>query len=131
MDRDLAPIRMREYPTLAWRIGTVVLAIIFLAIAWGVIWATGAHAHDAMPTAAAPQGWSYPFSCCAGYDCREVPADWVTAGRDGYTIVITGEVLGYQDTRLRDSPDGTTHWCSVAGANNSRTICLYLPPKAY
>ncbi|RUU57336.1 hypothetical protein EOC99_25430, partial [Mesorhizobium sp. M7A.T.Ca.TU.009.01.1.1] len=29
-----------------------------------------AFAHDATPTAARPQGWSYPFACCANYDCR-------------------------------------------------------------
>jgi hypothetical protein len=32
-------------------------------------------AHDALPTAARPQGWSYPFSCCSGYDCREVTSN--------------------------------------------------------
>ena len=31
-----------------------------------------AMAHDAKPTAAKPQGWSYPFACCANYDCHEV-----------------------------------------------------------
>lgn len=27
-------------------------------------------AHDALPTVAKPLGWSYPFACCANYDCR-------------------------------------------------------------
>ncbi|NGO50464.1 hypothetical protein G6N73_04590 [Mesorhizobium camelthorni] len=90
-----------------------------------------AHAHDAMPTAAQPQGWSYPFSCCSGYDCRTVPADWVKESPEGFRIVITGEVVAYSDARLKHSPDGDTHWCSVAGANDGRTICLFVPPRSF
>lgn len=103
--------------------GLITVAAVCLAYAaWG---------HDAIPTAAKPNGWSYPFSCCSGYDCREVPADWIKAGQDGYTIVITGEQISYSDTRLKDSPDGEYHWCSVAGANDSRTICLFRPPMGF
>lgn len=100
--------------------------------------ATDARAHDALPTAAKPNGWSYPFSCCSGYDCREV-GDIHTPNAtiriferpEGYVISSTGEVLSYTDQRLKDSPDGQFHWCSVAGANNSRTICLFRPPRGY
>ncbi|TIP13220.1 hypothetical protein [Mesorhizobium sp.] len=89
----------------------------------------GARAHDATPTAAKPQGWSYPFSCCSGYDCREVPHDWITESPDGYHIVITGEVIPMSDTKIKRSPDGRFHWCSVAGANDGKTICLFAPPR--
>lgn len=82
-------------------------------------------AHDA------PKGWSYPHACCSGYDCREVSPDAVGSVPEGYVITRTGEVVGYTDKRLRDSPDGEYHWCSVAGANDSRTICLFVPPSAY
>lgn len=50
---------------------------------------------------------------------------------NGYVIVKTGEEIPYGDTRLKESPDGSTHWCSVAGLEDSRTICLYVPPRAY
>ncbi|MEQ1953448.1 hypothetical protein ABMA59_18750 [Mesorhizobium sp. CN2-181] len=90
-----------------------------------------AAAHDATPTAAKPNGWSYPFSCCSGYDCREVPQTSIGERPEGYVIEGTGEVLGYQDARLKNSPDGEYHWCSVAGADNSRTICLFVPPKGF
>lgn len=90
-----------------------------------------AYAHDAIPTAAKPDGWSYPFSCCSGYDCRAVPQTAISERPEGYVIKGTGEVVGYQDTRLKNSPDGEYHWCSVAGANDSRTICLFAPPKSY
>jgi hypothetical protein len=86
---------------------------------------TSSHAHDA------PKGWSYPYACCSGYDCREVPADWIDEGTTGYGIVITGEIVGYGDKRLRDSPDGEYHWCSVAGKNDGKTICLFVPPRSY
>ena len=90
-----------------------------------------AFAHDALPTAAQPKGWSYPFACCSGYDCRAVPQTAISERPEGYVIKGTGEVVGYRDTRLKDSPDGEYHWCSVAGANDGRTICLFAPPKSY
>jgi hypothetical protein len=88
-------------------------------------------AHDAKPTAARPQGWSYPFSCCSGYDCREVSSKAISERPEGYVIKGTGEVVAYSDGRLKDSPDGEYHWCSVAGADDSRTICLFVPPRSY
>lgn len=93
-----------------------------------------AEAHDALPTAAKPQGWKYPFSCCSGYDCREVtsgPQGTVREKPEGYVIAKTGEVVAYGDTRLKDSPNGEFHWCSVAGADDSRTICLFVPPRGF
>lgn len=101
----------------------ILLALLALAVP--------ATAHDAMPTAAAPKGWSYPYACCSGYDCREVPADWVKESKAGFDIVITGEIVGYQDKRLRESPDGEYHWCSVAGKNDGKTICLFVPSRSY
>ena len=82
-------------------------------------------AHDA------PAGWTYPFSCCSGIDCREVPADWIDESGAGYRIRITGELIAEGDTRLKQSPDGKFHWCSVAGSNDGRTICLFAPPRGF
>ncbi|WP_425299309.1 hypothetical protein [Pseudaminobacter soli (ex Zhang et al. 2022)] len=93
--------------------------------------ATSAVAHDALPTAAQPNGWKYPFSCCAGFDCRAVPQTAVRERPEGYVIQRTGEVLGYRDARLRDSPDGEFHWCSVAGSDSGRTVCLFVPPRSF
>ena len=94
--------------------------------------ATGeAYPHDA------PQGWSYPTSCCSGYDCRKVAAGELPGATGitvrpvggGYVISSTGEVVAAGDTRLRHSPDGDYHWCSAAGADDGRTICLFVPPR--
>jgi len=94
-------------------------------LACWLILATRVHAHDA------PTGWSYPFYCCSGYDCRQVSDDIVRERPEGYVIKRTGEVITYRDTRLKDSPDGKMHWCSVSGADDTRTICLFVPPRSY
>ena len=79
----------------------------------------------------APTGWSYPVSCCSGFDCREVSAAAIRERPEGYVIGPTGEVVAFSDKRLRNSPDGEYHWCSVAGADDGRTICLFVPPHSY
>jgi hypothetical protein len=86
-----------------------------------------AFAHDARPTAAKPQGWAYPYSCCSGFDCREVAAPKrVHENRNGY-VVPSGELIPYGDRRIKDSPDGLFHWCSQMGKDDGKTICLFVP----
>ncbi|MBB2970900.1 hypothetical protein FHU14_001397 [Mesorhizobium sp. RMAD-H1] len=82
-------------------------------------------AHDA------PSGWTYPYQCCHDMDCRPVSAKSVAERPEGYVITGTGEVVGYRDSRIRQSPDGLFHWCSVAGKSDSRTICLFVPPRSF
>ncbi len=103
----------------------------FLFVSVWLIQASAVRAHDAVPTAAKPEGWSYPFACCSGYDCRAVPADWVEERPEGFRIVPTGEVVPMTDVRVKNSPDGAFHWCSVAGADDGRTICLFVPPRSF
>ncbi|WP_246727742.1 hypothetical protein [Chelativorans sp. Marseille-P2723] len=86
---------------------------------------TNGHAHKAK------SGWTYPYACCSDQDCREVPASLISERPEGYVINATGEVVAYSDRRVRQSPDGVYHWCSIAGADNSRTICLFVPPKSF
>lgn len=86
-------------------------------------------AHQALPTAAKPLGWSYPYSCCSGIDCRQVSNRAISERPEGYVINRTGEVVAYSDSRVKNSPDGVYHWCSVAGGNDSKTIRLFVPPK--
>lgn len=86
---------------------------------------TTAFAHDA------PSGWKYPNSCCSNLDCRQVTQTAISERPQGYIIEATGEVLPYTDGRVRISPDGFYHWCSAAGEETSKTICLFVPPRAY
>ena len=97
---------------------SVALAVLFLP-------SGGARAHDA------PSGWMYPQLCCSGYDCRPVPADDVVEGPRGYVIRPTGELVPMSSPKVKHSPDGEFHWCSVAGADDGKTICLFVPPRAY
>jgi hypothetical protein len=113
--------------------GRLLISITSMAAltAVAVIFASSALAHDATPTAAKPQGWSYPFSCCSGYDCRAVSQTSISERPEGYVIKGTGEVVAYSDARIKNSPDGEYHWCSVAGANDGKTICLFVPPSSF
>lgn len=87
---------------------------------------TPAGAHDAPATAANPQGWQYPFSCCSGYDCRPLPEGRVKIDRNGYTVP-NGEVIGFTDKRVKPSQDGEYHWCTHGGSDTGGTICLFTP----
>ncbi|WP_214472474.1 hypothetical protein [Mesorhizobium sp. dw_380] len=91
-----------------------------------------AFAHDAKPTAGKPQGWSYPFACCANYDCRATHTGEVLEKPEGYVIAGTGEVVPMTDKRVKDSPDGEFHWCAhQAGLDAGKTICLFVPPRSF
>jgi hypothetical protein len=75
----------------------------------------------------ADTGWIYPAECCSEKDCRAVSAEKISESPDGFVIGPTGEAIGYSDRRVRDSPDGEYHWCSVGGKDDGRTICLFVP----
>ena len=84
-----------------------------------------ARAHEA------PKGWSYPLSCCSNYDCKPVAGGAVSERPEGY-VIATGEVLAYNDKRVRHSPDGDFHWCAhQSGLDAGRTICLFVPPRGF
>lgn len=95
---------------------TIILALLLTS--------TSAMAHDA------PTGWQYGYECCSSIDCRQIPEDWVKETPAGY-VMKTGEVLEYTDKRVKSSPDGMTHWCTIAGRDDGRTLCLYRGAKAY
>jgi len=96
------------------------------------LFALPAFAHDAAPTAAKPLGWSYPFACCANYDCRATHSGEVLERPEGYVIADTGEVVPMTDRRVKDSPDGQFHWCAHrSGIDAGHTICLFVPPRSY
>jgi hypothetical protein len=79
----------------------------------------------------AESGWGYQIDCCSDRDCKEVSAQGITQQPGGYVIAETGEMVGYNDPRLPDSPDGVYHWCSADGAKDGRTTCLFIPPQSF
>jgi hypothetical protein len=95
-----------------------------------VLLASGAYAHQALPTAAQPQGWSYPMSCCSLMDCRQASEGEVRETAGGYLLTTTGEVVPYMDKRVKDSPDGLFHTCQQGGNfDTGRVLCLFRPPR--
>lgn len=80
----------------------------------------------------APKGWNCPFSRCANYDCKEMSAKATSERPDGYVVQPTGEVVGYADKRVKDSPDGGFHWrAHQSGLDAGKTICLFVPPRSF
>lgn len=109
---------------------------------WILLWAAAIASYAAFTWAMlgpawsheAPTGWSYPFSCCSGYDCRQVtsgPQGTIRETAKGYVVASTGELIPFGDKRIKDSPDGEWHWCSQGGRDTGGTICLFVPPPAY
>ena len=94
-------------------------------VSLSVIVSFPAAAHDAK------SGWTYPLACCSDYDCREVADAEVLERPEGYVIKVTGEVIPMTSRKVRPSPDGVFHWCSVAGRNDGKTICLFVPPRGF
>lgn len=91
-------------------------------------YASDADAHEAV------SGWSYPMQCCSGYDCRPIggsesdKAERVYETALGYRFLTSDEVIPYGDPRVKVSPDGEYHWCTVQGKSDGKTICLFVPP---
>lgn len=94
-----------------------------LLVLAGLLCAYPAGAHDA------PLGWAYPLTCCSGIDCRQVHWTAVVEGARGYEIVATHELIPMDDARIKDSPDGEFHVCSVEGSDKGATICLFVPSR--
>jgi hypothetical protein len=67
----------------------------------------------------APSGWAYDAFCCGGQDCA--PVSGVVATDRGW--LVGGELLLYNDPRVRFSQDGGFHLCRSAKG----THCLYVP----
>jgi hypothetical protein len=86
---------------------------------------TSADAH------AAPSGWIYPYQCCSDRDCQPVHHAEISEGPKGYVIGQTGEIVGYKDPRVRNSPDGEFHLCAIPGKTNAKAICLFVPPRSF
>lgn len=129
---DIFPERS-PWPVIRFFAAMAIAAFVMGAIGWFAL--RPAHAHEA------PSGWRYPLSCCSGYDCRVVdepgtpPEDihhsvQVLRVDGGYQISTTGEIIheildGKRNEAIKVSPDGEVHWCSVAGKDDGKTICLF------
>lgn len=83
-----------------------------------------------LPSIATAHDW-YPWECCSDNDCAPIDASTVRETRAGYFIEQNGETLSYSDKRVRVSPDGQTHLCTVGGMTKGKTLCLFRPPMGF
>lgn len=114
------------------KITAAAIGILMLFCVWLLMLNSPAKAHEA------PSGWTYDFSCCNTRDCR--PADGpnvknrhhpvqIEEVTGGYRISTTREVVPWNDKRVRESKDGDYHVCTIAGADDQRALCIYVPMR--
>lgn len=104
-------------------IAQYILTVLFAGCLFMALFGGKAQSHDA------PAGWAYPGNCCSGVDCREVPDADIIEGARGYEIRKTHELIPMTDPKVKMSPDGRFHLCTVGGLDDSRTICLFVPGR--
>ncbi|MGP3695878.1 hypothetical protein [Rhodobacter sp. NSM] len=83
----------------------------------------------ALPVGAMAHDW-YPFTCCSNRDCHAIAESEVTAGPKGWVIRRTGEIIGYDDERLMQTPKqagSSFHLCTTDGKPDGKAICLFVP----
>lgn len=106
-----------------------ILALIFGV--WAMLLASPASAHQSI------RGHAYDPWCCNGGDCHELPPEAVTAGPDGWIVILRkGEhpmvtspevrhVIPYG--KERPATDGRFHLCLYPTEDTTR--CFYAPPS--
>lgn len=66
----------------------------------------------------------YDGYCCNENDCRQTILGEVERHADGWFVVPTKELIGFDDDRIRRSLDPIVHRCVKPGG---ATRCLYVP----
>lgn len=103
-----------------------------LALIAALILPIPALAHEATTVQGQPLGWKYGWECCSTTDCKPVADGDIEEGPNGYRVKATGEVVPYNDKRVKDSKDGTFHLCAQGGNfDTGRTLCIYRPPRGF
>lgn len=114
------------------KIAVGIFAAFLLALLFLIAGGMTARAHEATNTAGEPLGWQYPISCCSLTDCRPAKHDEVRETSEGYRLTSTGEVVGYLDKRVKQSPSGDFHVCQQGGDfDHGRVLCLFAPGRNF
>jgi hypothetical protein len=124
MTNPCSPIITGNGWSLAPRSATPPFLVVFIVSA-----VVGAFLFRPVGAHVAPSGWIYPLQCCSNQDCEPVHGAGVVEGPKGYVVQGTGETIGYQDERVKRSPDGEFHLCRFK--RQLRTICLFVPPRSF
>lgn len=114
------------------KIALGIFAAFLLALLFLIGGGMTARSHEATNTAGQPLGWVYPLSCCSLTDCRPAKQDKVRETSQGYRLSSTGEVVGYLDKRVKQSPSGDFHVCQQGGDfDKGRVLCLFAPGRNF
>lgn len=120
---DFSHPRPQPFGFMDWfLVGLVSAAVCTIFLAFMALFfalAPQAKAHEAM------SGWSYPISCCAGYDCGELTPDRVKPIAGGYLVDGKFKVL---QADAMSSPDGHYHACFPTP---HYLKCLFVPPMGF
>lgn len=68
----------------------------------------------------------YDPACCSDRDCRPVASGEVLLQANGWHVIPTGELILFDDPRIRQSRDPLMHICTTV-AGTIVTRCLYVP----
>lgn len=103
-----------------------------LLFAIAFLWAGAAWGHEAVASKKMPMGWQYGMECCSVRDCTDVPAGEIVSTPEGWRVNSTGEVIAYNDKRIKRSRDENFHRCAAAGDMTlKRSICIYVPDQGF
>jgi hypothetical protein len=103
------------------------LIAIVVIIGGGIAWSE-ASGHEAPASVSMPLGWSYGIECCSNKDCARSKAGEITTTDKGFRVNSTGEIIPYNDRRIKRSRDEYYHRCAPAGDfTRDRSLCLYVP----
>lgn len=97
-------------------VARIILSILIGLAAYAGLALRASQAHD----------W-YDYDCCSDMDCYPIEAAELAIVPGGWRIRATNELIGWDDSKRRDSKDGRFHRCSYGGDRARKTICLYVP----
>lgn len=108
-------------PDRAWALRTALLgaAILLIAALLALTFARPAPAHEA------PSGWSYPWQCCSGQDCRPVACDTLEEIEGGKVRDIENGQT-YERNMVQSSGDSRCHICTEQGKLDGKGLCVFV-----
>ena len=71
----------------------------------------------------------YDLDCCHDRDCAPVADGAVVEDAAGFLVVATGQRVDRGSPKVRLSPDGRWHLCTLGGVPDGAILCLYVPGR--
>lgn len=71
----------------------------------------------------------YDWDCCSDRDCGPVAEGTVVETQGGYRVLLTGQFIDRDSPKVRMSPDGRWHLCTLGGNPGGAVLCLYVPGR--